>query len=1011
MIVNDIKKPISNAVQAALDTKASTAALEEVAVNRPTMEQVQQAIDQSGGGGSGSNKIIIHHARFTPNGSGIFEDDLNYDLPAGSPKVKKITVIPFNGLEFLNNNISVTYIEGTVDSENQYITDPYLRLSLTSESSMVELAAVVVLELDALYAGSAQISLITISGDELNLHERNTNNPHNVTKAQVGLGNVDNTSDESKPLSAAARTALADKVSTIRVIAIEDKIPEAATSDNQLADKAYVGAEVAGAITSEVTNRNTAITDAVANEATARQNADNAINAKIPTQASDTNQLADKDFVNSSINALAAYYITKNAAGDPFGTKAELNSAAAYYSGGQVRVPTRNDYTIVLADESKTSATGSSPSTRYHYNNGVWEFQYIINNTPLTAAQLAALNSGATSTNMSALLDHLAATNNPHGVTKAQVGLGNVDNTSDADKPVSTATQNALNQKANTSDLTAHIGDTNNPHNVTKEQLGLGTTDNSTSAKFNFFPKDAYNANSCYIHGLYQIAKGSNCPSGSQYGVLLQLPYKEVTNAPQYSGQIFLPNGDDNKYTDTMFFRTANDTTWRDWQKVVSTNGDGLTIIETYLGAYDAPEIPENGLYIGDPLRHQSGSIVFGNFLKITQNSIDTLENTGSSIINPYTLGTFEGILSGTLFINKKGGVSLSDAFYTTPEGRIVAFLPAPMDYGYSNNSWINSEDVRGFIIGDPNATNQTETGYYMIFDANDIQCKRNTGNGYEAASMYINDYGGAVYLGKKTAIIDNGLAVIQLPGKMEYIPSTGETSTSDEWCARADACGFVIGDPYRKIKDSSGNTTNDTGKYIAIDGNDIQAKRNKGNNQYEVVDLYVQDYGAYLCVPKFKCRKNAESSSDYANNDDWNNTITVANGDGYTSEIKRSALMGRAYDERISWFPSGSTAYSRSTTGTTTLNSKLTPNYLAHNFSKLVITGYANDHVYSSVYDIQEVTKAYSEANAQLLEIRAGDKGTNRRVSCKYYYDGSKPYFKVDTLENWTSVSIRFLN
>ena len=44
---------------------------------------------------------------------------------------------------------------------------------------------------------------------------------------------------------------------------------------------------------------------------------------------------------------------------------------------------------------------------------------------------------------------HKASTTNPHGVTKAQVGLGNVDNTSDANKPLSTVTQAALNLKAN----------------------------------------------------------------------------------------------------------------------------------------------------------------------------------------------------------------------------------------------------------------------------------------------------------------------------------------------------------------------------------------------------------------------------------------------------------------------------------------------------------------------------------------------------------------------------------
>lgn len=47
---------------------------------------------------------------------------------------------------------------------------------------------------------------------------------------------------------------------------------------------------------------------------------------------------------------------------------------------------------------------------------------------------------------------HINNKSNPHEVNKDQVGLGNVDNTSDANKPISTATQNALNSKFNASD-------------------------------------------------------------------------------------------------------------------------------------------------------------------------------------------------------------------------------------------------------------------------------------------------------------------------------------------------------------------------------------------------------------------------------------------------------------------------------------------------------------------------------------------------------------------------------
>lgn len=115
------------------------------------------------------------------------------------------------------------------------------------------------------------------------------------------------------------------------------------------------------------------------------------INEKIPTQATNINQLADKDFVNSSLNSITAFYVTKNADGDQFNSKSELDNATEFYSGGEVRVPTRNDYCIVLEDETKDNST-----TRYIYQNEQWEFQYIVNETPLTSEQVKAINSGIT---------------------------------------------------------------------------------------------------------------------------------------------------------------------------------------------------------------------------------------------------------------------------------------------------------------------------------------------------------------------------------------------------------------------------------------------------------------------------------------------------------------------------------------------------------------------------------------------------------------------------------------
>ena len=75
---------------------------------------------------------------------------------------------------------------------------------------------------------------------------------------------------------------------------------------------------------------------------------------------------------------------------------------------------------------------------------------------------------------VSALQAADSRTDNPHAVTKDQVGLGSVDNTSDLDKPIGTLTQTALDA------LSAADSRTDNPHAVTKEQVGLGSVNNTS---------------------------------------------------------------------------------------------------------------------------------------------------------------------------------------------------------------------------------------------------------------------------------------------------------------------------------------------------------------------------------------------------------------------------------------------------------------------------------------------------------------------------------------------------
>lgn len=105
-----------------------------------------------------------------------------------------------------------------------------------------------------------------------------------------------------------------------------------------------------------------------------------AVEAKIPAQASAQNQLADKDFVNSSIATNTANYIGN------FDSVDDLNA----YTGTK----TNNDYAFVVT----AGDDGTVSYDRYKYNAGddQWIFEYKLNNTGFTAEQMAAVNSGIT---------------------------------------------------------------------------------------------------------------------------------------------------------------------------------------------------------------------------------------------------------------------------------------------------------------------------------------------------------------------------------------------------------------------------------------------------------------------------------------------------------------------------------------------------------------------------------------------------------------------------------------
>ncbi|MDP4152585.1 MAG: tail fiber protein [Bacillota bacterium] len=198
------------------------------------------------------------------------------------------------------------------------------------------------------------------------------------------------------------------------------------------------------------------------------------------------------------------------------------------------------------SDRNRANHTGTQTSSTISDFAAAVRATVLTGLSTATSAVISAADSALTALGklQAQISSHLANTSNPHSVTKAQVGLGSVDNTADSAKSVasaaklttartialsgelsgsanfdgsasisiSTAVSNfvsrvtgsvltglstATNAIITASDtvltalgklqaqITAHLANTSNPHSVTKAQVGLGNADNTADASKN----------------------------------------------------------------------------------------------------------------------------------------------------------------------------------------------------------------------------------------------------------------------------------------------------------------------------------------------------------------------------------------------------------------------------------------------------------------------------------------------------------------------------------------------
>ena len=296
--------------------------------------------------------------------------------------------------------------------------------------------------------------------DNLTKHIEDYNNPHKVTKDQVGLGNVDNTSDKDKPLSDAAKEAI-NEVKTLITSSgtdLSNHIKDYTNPHRVTAEQVGLG-----------NVNNTSDLDKPISNATQKEL--DKLDAKI--DKINTDQGTDlsahlRDFSNP-------HKVTKEQIGlGNVDNTADLNKPIS--TATQKAIDDAKAANNTALDNHANRTDNPHKVTKDQVGLGNVDNTADINK-PVSVAQQNALDTLSNSLN-TAINNHVGNTNNPHQVTKEQVGLGKVDNTSDLEKPISVATQNAISEVV--SNLDKHIADKKNPHEVTKEQIGLGRVDNTS---------------------------------------------------------------------------------------------------------------------------------------------------------------------------------------------------------------------------------------------------------------------------------------------------------------------------------------------------------------------------------------------------------------------------------------------------------------------------------------------------------------------------------------------------
>lgn len=355
------------------------------------------------------------------------------------------------------SNTDLQAVSAQVDINTAAIGTKATQADMTALSGKVEANTSAIAAANAAIAGKADKST-TLAGYGIT-------DAYTKTETNSAIDSKIATANETLQAAIDAKVAKADIATSIPSEAAEASDTKVASQKAVATVVAGINTTVAGKANKSTTLSGYGITDAYTKTETGEQITSAVNGAKSELQTAIDGKVAKTDItivIAESSAASDTKVPSEKAVASAIEEVKAVASTTYKYKGSDTyeNIAAKEDPAVGDVWNS-TTANGVYPKgTNYAWNGEEWDA--LGGEVDLSAYQLKSITVGETPTTVEAAINanktaidtHVAKQDNPHNVTAAQVGLGNVNNTADADKPISTAQQAALDLKQDKTDNT-----------------------------------------------------------------------------------------------------------------------------------------------------------------------------------------------------------------------------------------------------------------------------------------------------------------------------------------------------------------------------------------------------------------------------------------------------------------------------------------------------------------------------------------------------------------------------